>query len=175
MHPRRLLAPRLAVVLLVSSLAAQQPEAPPFAPRDISGTYHFLRKGEFVHINIIEFVRDEDDPAAGSEYRVTGFLSRLGDSPSNSGAVLDHFMARGELRGNQLTFTTRSVHGVKFEFSGVVERGKAAERTQEGYFVLRGKLTRYTEDAAGQTTQSSREVALLSLPSDADGDDSHSR
>src|SRR5258705_13209631 len=85
--------------------AAAQPGA------EYSGMYNFLREGEFVQVTV------EDHG------NVTGFISRFGDSESDRGAFLDHFFKQGKLDGNKLSFTTQPVHGVSFEFRGVVDRG----------------------------------------------------
>ncbi len=121
---------------------------------DISGMYNFQQEGEFVQINVEE----------GS--RVTGFISRYGDSAGDKGEFLDHTFTKGEIKGNRIHFTTRVVHGVYFDFDGTVERGDAREASAEGYRVLRGKLTQYTEDANKKMTSKERVVALKSFPQD---------
>lgn len=125
---------------------------------DISGMYTFLQEGEFVQINI------ED---AG---HVGGFVSRYGDSDADKGAFLDHMFTEGDLKGNHIHFKTRVVHGVAFEFTGTVGRGDAKTASDEGFRVLRGKLTEYTEDANKKTAARSREVTLKSFPADATAD-----
>jgi hypothetical protein len=167
----------ILLILLISALgtapgssqkgAAAGGEPPPWTGEDCSGTYTFLRSGEFVQINVLRAAATPDEAGPGEEEverRVSGFVSRLGDTASNRGAVLDHLFTQGSLRGQQLAFATRPVHGVWFAFSGRVERGPATGRRQEGYFVLRGRLTRYVEDEQDATTESSRDVALRSLP-----------
>ena len=124
-------------------------------PADISGMYNFQREGEFVQINVEE----------GS--RVTGFISRIAGSVADQGEVLDHMFKAGELKGKHIHFTTRTVHGVYYEFDGTVERGDAKDVSAEGYRVLRGKLTEYTEDANKKLTSKERVVALKSFPQDA--------
>src|SRR5579862_9962236 len=76
------------------------------ASQSYSGMYTFLKDGEFVQITV------ED---AG---RVTGFISRFGDGDSDRGAFLDQFFKQGKLEGSKLNFTTDTVHGTWFEFSG---------------------------------------------------------
>jgi len=101
--------------------------------------------------------------------RVTGFVSRFGDLESDKGAFLDHFFTKGQLYGTELTFTTKPVHGVAYEFKGKLERGPAATRAEEGYYVLRGTLKRIATTADKKTTSQTREVVLKSFP-DLDGD-----
>ena len=129
----------------------KQPSSP---QADYSGMYSFLREGEFVQITV------EDHG------RVTGFVSRFGDSESDRGVFLDHFFKLGKLDGNQLAFTTETVHGVSFEFRGTVERGEGKSRGDEAYYVLKGTLVENTIDAAKKTSSHSREVALKSFPQD---------
>ncbi len=131
---------------------ARQSSATPQA--DYSGMYSFLRDGEFVQITV------ED------QGRVTGFISRYGDSESDRGAFLDHFFKQGKLDGNRLAFTTEIVHGVWFEFRGTVERGEGKSRGDEAYYVLKGALVENTSDEAKKTSSHSREVALKSFPQD---------
>jgi hypothetical protein len=95
---------------------------------------------------------------------VTGFVSRFGDSESDKGTFLDHFITKGALYGDELTFTTKPLHGVWFEFKGKLERGAAKTRAEEGYYVLRGTLKRLSTDANKKTTSQSREATFKSFP-----------
>jgi hypothetical protein len=131
---------------------ATKPEATP-ALGDISGTYSFLKEAEYLQINL------EDG-------RVTGFVSRFGELESDAGAFLDHFFEKAALTGNKLSFTTRKTHGVWFEFTGTAERGEAKTPADEGYYVLKGKLTQYTADAAGKSSGRFREVVFKSFPAE---------
>jgi len=120
---------------------------------DYSGMYSFLREGELVQITV------EDHG------HVIGFVSRYADSEGDSG-FLDHFFKSGKLDGNQLAFTTETVHGISFEFRGTVERGEGKSRGDEAYYVLKGTLVENTIDQAKKTSSRSREVALKSFPQD---------
>ncbi|HVY92937.1 MAG TPA: hypothetical protein VHA14_09320 [Bryobacteraceae bacterium] len=149
-----------AIVLVVMAACAcgawaQAPAASSTNSDEISGMYTFLQEGEFVQINLEE----------GS--RITGFISRYGDSTGDKGAFLDQMFTRGELKGSHVHFVTRVVHGVSYEFDGDAARGDAKSASDEGYRVLRGKLTQYTEDENKKTTAKSREVTLKSFPQDA--------
>jgi len=136
-------------VLIAAALAgAQTPGA------DYSGMYSFLRDGEFVQITV------------EGQGRVTGFVSRYGDSESDRGVFLDHFFKSGKLDGNQLAFTTETLHGVSFEFRGTVERGEGKSRGDEAYYVLKGTLIENTTDEAKKTSSRPREVALKSFSQD---------
>ena len=132
----------------------KQAPSPPTAGAEYSGMYSFLRDGEFVQVTV------EDHG------RVTGFVSRYGDSESDRGAFLDHFFKSGKLEGNQLTFTTQTVHGVSFEFRGTVERGEGKNPGDEAYYLLTGTLVENSSDDAGKTSSRSRQVSLKSFPQD---------
>ncbi|MGD0467066.1 MAG: hypothetical protein ABSA54_01700 [Terriglobales bacterium] len=134
----------------------RQNQAPsPATPgADYSGLYSFLRDGEFVQVTI------ED------RGRVTGFVSRYGDSESDRGVFVDHFFKSGKLDGNQLAFATETVHGVSFEFRGTFERGEGKNRGDEAYYVLKGTLVENTTDEAKKTSSRPSEVALKSFPQD---------
>jgi hypothetical protein len=149
-----------ACTLNVTSGQDSKPAAPgapkPSTPNDAeagkeySGMYSFLKEGEFVQITV------ED------EARVTGFVSRYGEG--DSGAFLDQYFRSGKLNGNKLAFVTESVHGVWFEFNGTVERGSGKNPGDEGYFVLKGKLTQHSSDAEKKDIIHSQEVALTIFP-----------
>ena len=136
------------VLLTVVLASAQAPGT------DYSGMYSFLRDGEFVQVTV------ED------QGRVTGFVSRYGDSENDRGVFLDHFFKSGKLEGNQLAFTTETVHGVWFEFHGTVERGEGKSRGDEAYYALKGTLIENTTDETKKTSSHSLEVALKSFPQD---------
>jgi hypothetical protein len=120
-----------------------------------SGTYTFLKEGEFVQITI------EDDN------RVTGFISRFGDSENDKGEFLDQFFKSGKVDGNKLTFTTQIVHGIAFDFKGSVERGAGKDPGDESYYVLKGTLITSATDANKKVTSQSQEVAFKLFPKDA--------
>jgi len=160
-----------AAIILVAALAfaslaqdsktAQPPASPSAAPRgaqagrEFSGMYSFLKEGEFVQITV------ED------EGRVTGFVSRYGEGPSDKGAFLDQFFRSGKLDGLKLTFTTETVHAVWFEFRRTVERGGGKNPADEAYYILKGTLTDNTSDAAKKVTTHSEEVIFKRFPEDA--------
>ena len=146
------------VFLMAALCVATAQTSAPAKPDDISGMYTFLQEGEFVQINI------ED----GS--RVTGFVSSYGTSDSDKGTFLDHMFSEGALSGNHISFKTRVVHGVSYEFSGTADRGPGKKSGDEGYRILRGKLTQFTEDDNKKVTAKSREITMKSFPSEATGD-----
>src|SRR5215470_2768143 len=140
----------IALLLPVQSGAQASPTAVP----DYSGMYEFLRDGEFVQLTI------ED------KGKVTGFISRFGDSESDKGVFMNQFFKSGKLDGEKLSFTTEPVHGVWFEFAGAVVRGAGKKPDEEGYYVLQGTLTRINTDQDKKTTSQPRSVELKSFPRD---------
>jgi hypothetical protein len=149
----------LVVMLLAfgSLLPGQNPpqsSTPAHPAEDYSGMYSFLRDGEFVQLTV------ED------EGRVTGFVSRYGDSDSDRGAFLDQFFKQGKLDGTKLSFATDTVHGVWYEFKGTIEHGAGKTPSDEAYYLLKGTLTEYRRDADKKVTSKSREVSFKSFPRD---------
>lgn len=156
----------LLILLSMLSVAQQQPSTPP-APDgqpaassadDISGMYSFLKEGEFVQITVQDNV-------------VTGFVSRYGDTASDKDAFLDQFFDKAALKDNHLTFTTKKIHGVWFDFDGTVERGPGKTPHDEGYRILRGTLTHNSEDESGKPVAKSRQIEMKSFPQDLDQDE----
>ena len=140
--------------LLRAQTASDQPNAN--ASENYSGMYTFLKEGEFVQITVEE---------AG---RVTGFVSRYGDSESDRGAFLDQFFRKGQLNGNKLSFTTDTVHAVWYEFNGVCGRGSGKTPADEAYHIVKGTLTEYREDADKKVSTQAREVTFKSFPQNLD-------
>ncbi|HTK95751.1 MAG TPA: hypothetical protein VL382_08940 [Terriglobales bacterium] len=111
-------------------LAAQT--APRTAAPDFSGRYSFLKEGEDIQINV-------------TDGRVDGYVTRFGDTDADQGTMLQHTFAKASLDGNNLSFTTRPVHALYYEFKGQVQRGPAKSRAEDGYYQLVGTLTEYTQ------------------------------
>ena len=121
---------------------------------DYSGMYSFLKEGEFVQVSI------EDG-------KVSGFISRFGDSEADKGTFLDQFFKSGKSDGDKLSFTTENVHGVSFTFEGTFSRGPGKNGDDEAYYVLRGTLTRSGMNADKKITSQERAVEFKSFPRDA--------
>ena len=164
---RRLAVALIAAALHIPTAVAQQatappppaPEKPANAGQIYSGMYSFLKEGEFVQLTV------EDDG------QVTGFISRFGEEQSDKGTFLDQFFQSAKLDGNALTFTTKIVHGVSFDFKGTVERGDGKNPGDEAYFVLKGTLTENLTDASKKVTTHSSEEAFKMFPQDKDSQD----
>lgn len=156
-YSRRMGFTRFATILILATFASASALGQSGAPQqvdDYSGMYGFLKEGEFVQITIEE------------NNVVSGFISRYGDSSSDKGTFLDQFLKSGKIDGKNITFTTENVHASRFTFNGVLDRGTAAKPSDEGYYVLRGTLTRFSTDAEGKTTSQQRQVEFKSFPRD---------
>ena len=143
---------------------AQQPSKSPVPPPqspaatdDVSGMYSFEKEGEFVQITV-------------EESGVSGFVSRYGDSEDDKGKFLDQFFSKASLKDKHLTFTTKKVHGVWFDFDGMVNQGSGKTPHDEGYRVIRGTLTESSNNADNKVVSKSREIEMKSFPQDLDDD-----
>ncbi len=158
---------QLVVVLLgaIAGWAQAPPQQQQTPPSDYSGMYTFLQEGEFVQVSI--------DP----DGRVSGFVSRYADPHEKGGLFLDHFFEAASLKnGYLLSFTTKTVHGVHYDFTGAIGRGEGKTKTEEGYYNIHGTLIEYSSDANGKVSARSREVTFKSFPQDVeDGNERPSR
>jgi len=145
----------LLPLLGFSLLAAQDTHSNTAPPKpDYSGMYSFLQEGEFVQITI------EDDG------RVTGYISRYGETASDGGSFVDQFFKQAQLEGKNLSFVTETAYYVAYTFEGVVERGEGKNPGDEAYYVLKGTLTENRIGTDKKTISKSSEVAFKSFPQD---------
>ena len=140
----------IALVALATTAPGRQASNTRAAPartpsEDISGTYTFLHDGENLQINI-----DADS--------VSGYVTRKGDLESDRGMMLSHFFLRGAVEGHDVSFVTKTVHGVRFEFKGRFERGQGKSRNADGYYLLRGELKEFMSDADGHASARASQV-----------------
>jgi hypothetical protein len=137
----------VAVLCLIAAASAQTKPAPKGASPDFSGRYSFLRDGEDIQINV-------------SEGRVDGYITRFGETDSDQGTMLQHVFDKATLSGDQLSFTTKPVHSIWYEFAGKVERGPAKTRGEDGYYQLVGTLTEHTQQNGKDAGARSRQVTF---------------
>jgi len=133
----------MILAVLMTMTGAQKGNRRP--AEDISGTYTFLHDGENLQINI-----DADS--------VSGYVTRKGDLESDRGMMLSHFFLRAAVEGHDVSFVTKTVHGVRFEFAGRFERGQGKSRAADGYYLLRGELKEFMSDADGHNTARTTQV-----------------
>jgi hypothetical protein len=148
-------------VLLVSMIAASAEKNAkgqnPVASPDVSGTYSFLREGELVELNL-------------QEGEIIGDVQRFGSTDVDRGVLLTHFFDKATLAKNRLEFTTKTVHGVYYQFTGNIERGEGKTRSDEDYYRMVGTLTEYSSDAGKKVSARKREVTFKSAPDEMVGD-----
>ncbi|MGB9254965.1 MAG: hypothetical protein WCC25_09045 [Candidatus Korobacteraceae bacterium] len=133
--------------------AVQSGGAKNAASNDISGMYTFLRDGEFVQITV-------------EEGRVSGYISRFGDADSDKGEFIDQFFDKATLQGDRLSFNTKTVHGIWYDFSGTISVAPGKKAGADGYRVIKGTLTQHASDAKGAEKAMQRQVDLKSFPAD---------
>jgi hypothetical protein len=95
----------------------------------------------------------------------------MGDSDTDNGVFLDQFFAHADVQGHDVSFTTRPLHSVWYEFKGKFSRGPGKTKGDDAYYILRGTLKELTSNNADKTVSSrSREVEfkLLAQPQDPD-------
>jgi len=147
----------LSLLFLFALVVAhgQKLKSPP--PENFSGVYSFLHDGDVLQIDV------EATSPDGAQ-TLSGYVSRFGDTPDDHDGQLTHYFTRGERRGDHVSFATKVVHGVWFEFDGTLSRGNAKSLREDGYFVLRGTLTRGTKSLDGKTSTTKSDVLLRMLP-----------
>jgi hypothetical protein len=121
-------------------------------PEEASGGYALNPEGN----EVIEIILN----GGGPETRLQGYITRLGDGPSDQGALLTYFFSRTTVSGPEITFITRQVHGVWWSFTGSIDRGSAAMSTQKGFYFLNGTLTEQFDNGQHQAQR----ISLPSLP-----------
>ena len=146
-----------AVLLLAATVLAQAPA--PKVTEDFSGLYSFVREGDTAQITLDE-LPSKDKP----EVPLRGYISRMGEMDSDKDQVLDIWIKAGSTDGERITFSTKTVHGISYEFDGHVHRGDAKEKGKEGYFVIDGTLTEHRLEKDGRPTSRERQITMKSFP-----------
>lgn len=149
---------RIGIAAIVLSFAAALYAQTPstrggaFDPAtDPAGLYSFVKEGESVQITL-----------DGGE--LSGYITRFGDSDSDKGQLIDQFFSKGSLKDKHLTFATKPVHGVWYEFSGNIEIQPGKAPGVEGYRVIKGTLKEHSGDANGKDKVRERSVEFKSFP-----------
>ena len=152
---RSLLSTALVFALLTFAAARQQPSssASQNAANDPSGMYTFLREGEFVQLTM-------------DEGKLSGYVSRFGDTDSDKDTFIDQFFDKASLNGDHLAFNTKTVHGTWYEFSGVITKTPGKQPGQDGYRVIKGTLVQHLTHANKVDKPRQREVEFKSFPQD---------
>lgn len=153
----------LVLILNGFSLAGQTTSTASLG--DITGMYSFLHEGEFVQITL-----DQLPTAEIVKVPVTGFVSRLGANESDKDQILDLWIKTGALDGDRITFTTKPIHGLWYEFDGRVHRGDAKSKDKEGYVVIDGTLIEHNIDRRGKASAQKRQISMRSFPNLDEGE-----
>jgi len=145
----------IAIILSLSAaLFAQTPGQSNVAHdpgTDPAGLYSFLKEGESLQLTL------EDG-------QLTGYITRFGESDSDKGQLIDQFLSKGSLQDNHLTFATKTVHGVWYEFDGTIEIQPGKGVGTEGYRVIKGTLKQHATDAKGNDKVRDSSVEFKSFP-----------
>jgi hypothetical protein len=78
--------------------------------------------------------------------------------------VLDLWIKTGTLDGDHVSFTTKPIHGLWYEFDGRVRRGDAKSKDKEGYIVIDGTLIEHNIDRRGRSNAQKRQISMRSFP-----------
>jgi hypothetical protein len=141
----------LALFLLGSPLlTSAQLEEDYFA-----NTYSFLGADEELELSVVE----------GSI--LLGYVNTHGVGETDRHLLLAMFFQKGTIKGDQIYFITRPVHGLRYEFKGKIGRGAAKSPAEAGYFEITGTLTSHVSNEEGKVTSSERQITFKSMPSDA--------
>lgn len=141
-------------LLLLAAGLPEMPGAQGYAAtnaNDSSGMFTFLKEGEFVQITV------EDG-------KLTGFISRFGETESDKGEFIDQFFDKASIEGDRVQFKTKTVHALWYEFDGRLSVVPGKKVGDEGYRVIRGKLTVHASDAKGTDKTSEKTVEFKSFP-----------
>lgn len=112
-------------------------------PDGASGEYELDERGSVVQITI-------------EQNRLTGYVTKM-----EQGTALTLFFDHTTLDRNRVTFTTKTVHGLRYAFAGTIVRGDAATASETGFYQLAGEWTAY-HDGVRKTER----VKLKSTPRD---------
>jgi hypothetical protein len=146
-----------AIALLGTALAQTARSADDLG--DFSGLYTFVHDGESVQITL-----DELPTAAQPKVPVTGYVTRLGETDTDKDQTFDLMFKSGSLENKMITFTTKTIHGISYEFTGTVRRGDAKSKDKEGYVVIEGTLVENSVDKSGKPRSQRRELTMKSFP-----------
>jgi hypothetical protein len=144
----------LIPALFAAFLSAQTPSQRGGAhdpANDPAGLYSFVKEGESVQLTL-------------DEGELSGYITRFGESDSDKGQLIDQFFSKGSLKDNHLTFATKPVHGVWYEFEGTIQVQPGKAPGAEGYRVIKGTLKQHTADAKGNDKARERTVEFKSFP-----------
>ena len=139
------------LTLYAAGVLAQQSGQRYDPAKDPTGMYSFLKEGEYVQLTY-------------DEGQLSGYISRFGDSNSDRGQFIDQFFSKASLTGDRVTFATKTIHGVWYEFEGTLSTQAGRQPSQEGYRLMKGMLKEHVADANGRDNVRERSVEFKSFP-----------
>ena len=139
------------IAICASLCSAQQTAGNASTLNEVSGSYTFLREGEYVQITV-------------ENGALSGYISRFGDTDSDKDQFISQFFDKATLDGERLTFSTKTVHGTSYDFSGTIAVASGKKPGEEGYRVIRGKLVQHARDANDKEKTTQRQVEFKSFP-----------
>ena len=145
----------LVLFVLAGMSGAQTKPAPKNAAPDYSGRYSFLQDGEDLQLNF-------------TEGRVDGYITRFGDGETDRETLLNHYLAKASLDGDKLTFSSKPVHAVWYEFSGTIGRGPVKTKAEDGYYQIAGTLTEHRQKDGKEESARQRQVTFKLFADDND-------
>ena len=106
--------------------------------------------------------------ATASPAQQTAKPASPADDPSGMYSFLreGEFFDKATLAGDRLSFKTKTVHAVWYEFTGVINITPGKQPGQEDYRVLKGTLTQHTIDASSHDKAIQRQVEFKAFPQD---------
>jgi len=110
-------------------------------PADASGEYELDDKGSVVQITI-------------ERNRLTGYVTKMEQETS-----LTLYFDKSAMDGSRLSFTTKTVHGLKYVFEGTIVRGDKSSESETGFYRMVGEWTVFHDGA-----QETERVSLKSTP-----------
>lgn len=114
-------------------------------PASAQGEYMLDETGSVVQITIENGILD-------------GYISKLTDQQTSA---LTYFFDRTTINGNQLTFTTRQVHGIWYSFDGAIVRTDVPSKQETGFYRLKGTWVIHDEATKNGSTST---VSFKSTP-----------
>ena len=104
-------------------------------PPNADGEYQFGETGEVIELYVEDHI-------------LRGYIVKRSERWHAGSTPLTYDFSSGSAVNNAVSFTTRTLHGEFYSFSGSVVRGPAADPSSLGYYLLRGQLTLHADAAA---------------------------
>ena len=94
-----------------------------------------------------------------------GYMTRRSERHVAGSAPITFAFSKAQIKDGAVSFTTRSIHGDWYSFTGRIVRGPSARPHQDGAFLLQGTLTTHLgpespDDPASSDQPLTRQVSL---------------